>query len=264
MVDHVRGNRFDEKEKDHMTQERIYTDQWRDPCPVELRSSKSGRMIGGYALKFNRLSQNLGGYIERIAPSFTNQSRADGFAGVVCRYNHSDELLLGTTSSGTLQCSVDDTGLLYEVDCPECRSDVLEMVSRKDVAYSSFAFEVHEQEWGTTADNVPQRTLISGRIIDVAPVSSPAYRDTSVAMRTLADRMSAPYEDVIAMAKADDLRKLFIRSDRPGSPREPVAIRSLSGATALAQTKTKKAKPMSGVSAKMILLGKRHPRVVSA
>ena len=246
-----------------MTEERIYTSQWRDdPCPVGLRDAKSGRMIGGYALKFNRQSENLGGYRERIAPSFTNQSRAEGWPGVLCRYQHDDGFLLGSTSSGTLTCSVDDVGLLYEVDCPECRGDVLEMVARRDVAYSSFAFEVHEQEWGVSADNSPQRTLISGRIIDVAPVSSPAYRDTTVAMRTLAEYMSAPIGDVLELAKADELRKLFLRSDRP-SLREPVAIRSLTGATALAQTKAKAPKPMSGVTAKMTTLSKKHSRVVA-
>jgi HK97 family phage prohead protease len=254
---------FDEKEK-QMTEERIYTDEWSVPCPVELRASKSGRVIGGYALKFNRISQNFGGYVERIAPTFTERSSADGFAGVVCRYNHSDEMLLGTTDSGTLTCSVDPTGLLYEVDCPECRGDVLEMVMRRDVRHSSFAFEVDQQEWDTNADNVPQRTLISGRIKDVAPVANPAYRDTTVAMRTLAEHMSAPYEDVVALAAGDELRKLFIRTDRPSTRRDPVAIRSMSGVTALAQVKIKKAKPMSGAAAKMILLGKRFPRKASA
>src|SRR6478736_6797945 len=98
-----------------MTEERIYTNQWGDNCPVGLRGAKSGRKIGGYALKFDRLSQNLGGYVERIAPSFANQSRADGWPGVVCRYQHDDAFLLGSTGSGTLQCSVDSAGLPYEV-----------------------------------------------------------------------------------------------------------------------------------------------------
>lgn len=196
--------------------ERLYTSQWRVPCPVELRSSKSGRMIGGYALKFDRLSQNLGGYVERIAPSFTNQARADGWPDMVCRYNHNDELLLGTTRSGTLQCSTDDVGLLYEVDCPECRGDVLEMVARRDVAHSSFAFEVLEQEWGVSDQNFPLRTLISGRMIDVAPVSSPAYRDTTVAMRSLAEHLDVPLSDVLKAHAEKEIRRFFVRTD--GAP----------------------------------------------
>ena len=49
--------------------------------PVEVRAGIAGesRSIGGYALLFNSYSENLGGYFERIAPSFPNKSRADGW-----------------------------------------------------------------------------------------------------------------------------------------------------------------------------------------
>jgi HK97 family phage prohead protease len=218
--------------------ERIYTAQWGKPCPVEVRADGNGRMIGGYALKFDRLSQNLGGYRERIAPSFANKSRADGWPEVVCRYNHSDELVLGTTGSGTLKCSIDETGLFYEVDCPQCRSDVLEMVSRRDVRHSSFAFEAHEQEWGVTEDNFPLRTLISGRIIDVAPVLNPAYRDTNVAMRSLAKHLGVAFEDVLEAHREKEIRKFFVRTDNVGEVAKPRP-------------------PVSGMKAKMDLLRKR-------
>lgn len=219
-------------------EERIYTSQWKVACPVELRSTNGGRMIGGYALKFDKRSQNLGGYIELIAPSFVSDSRSEGWPDVVCRYNHNDELLLGTTRSGTLQLSTDDVGLVYEVDCPECRADVLEMVSRRDVAHSSFAFECTKDEWGTSEENFPQRTLVSGRIIDVAPVSSPAYRDTTVAMRSLAKFLEAPIEDVMQAHREKEIRKFFTRTDKKGEvvPAGP---------------------PVSAMAAKLALLAKR-------
>lgn len=222
-------------------EERIYTSQWRDwkiACPVELRSGAESRLIGGYALKFNKPSQNLGGYVERIAPSFPSESRAAGWPGVVCRYNHNDEMVLGTTHSGTLKVFTDDIGMLYEVDVPQCRGDVLEMVSRRDVAHSSFAFEVIEQEWGVSEQNFPERTLISGRIIDVAPVLTPAYRDTTVAMRSLAKFLDAPLEDVIQAHREREIRKFFVRTDKSGEV-------------------LKATPPISGMKAKMDLLRKR-------
>lgn len=219
-------------------EERIYTSQWKVACPVELRSNGNGRMIGGYALKFNKRSQNLGGYIEVIDPSFVSESRAAGWPDVVCRYNHSDELVLGTTGSGTLQLSPDDVGLFYQVDCPQCRSDVLEMVERRDVRHSSFAFEVTNQEWGVSEENFPQRTLISGRIIDVAPVLNPAYRDTTVAMRSLAKFLEAPIEDVMQAHREKEIRKFFVRTDNNGEVAKPLP-------------------PISAMAAKMALLAKR-------
>jgi HK97 family phage prohead protease len=221
--------------------ERIYTWQWKEwkiACPVELRAGKDSRIIGGYALKFDRLSENLGGYVERIAPSFTNDSRSKGWPNVVCRWNHNDEMLLGTTHSGTLRLSTDELGLFYEVDCPECRGDVYEMVARRDVAHSSFAFEVTEQEWGVSEQNFPQRTLISGRIIDVAPVSSPAYRDTTVALRSLAKHLDVPIEDILQAHHERELRRFFIRTDNNGEVAKPLPS-------------------TSGMKAKMDLLAKR-------
>lgn len=222
--------------------ERIFTNMFvKEGSPIQVRSASNGapsRVIGGYASVFNRYSENLGGFVERVAPSFFNKSRADGWPGVVCRYNHQDNFLLGATRSGTLQLSIDETGLNYNVDLPECRSDVLEMVGRGDISNSSFAFQVFDQEWGTSEQGYPVRTLISGRLIDVAPVSVPAYPDASVGLRSLAEHTGAPLEDVVKLAECDELRKLFVRTDGDGKPKP-------------------KAKPKQGRQALMEILARR-------
>jgi uncharacterized protein len=223
---------------------------------VELRaSSGNSRSIGGYAAVFNSQSANLGGFVERVAPTFFNESRADGWSGVVCRFEHDSNFLLGTVRSGTLQLSLDGTGLNYVVALPESRSDILELVARGDLGSSSFAFQTTEDQWGITDRGLPLRTLVSGRLIDVAPVSSPAYADTTVAMRSLARYASAPIEDVLQLAKANQLRKFLIRTDNR------VATRSLSGATAKLQTSAKSKPALSGVAAKMKTLAKKHGKV---
>ena len=51
---------------------------------IEVRSGADGRpsrIIGGYAAVFNRNSEDLGGFREKIDPNFFNKSRADGFPG---------------------------------------------------------------------------------------------------------------------------------------------------------------------------------------
>lgn len=192
--------------------------------PVELRA-KGELRIGGYASLFNRLSQNLGGFVEQVAPGFFNDSRARGWPDVLARYNHDDNMLLGTTGGNTLRLSVDDTGLAYEVDLPKSRSDIAELVERGDVRKSSFAFRTLEDEWRTTDQGFPLRTLVSGHLVDVAPVNSPAYTDTSVGMRgieagleSLARHVQAPVEEVRKLAEADELRKFFVRTDKEGKP----------------------------------------------
>src|SRR6185437_2158712 len=72
---------------------------------VEARGQAGEHRIGGYAAMFNKVSQNLGGFVEVVERSFFNKSRGDGWPSVMCRYNHDDNMLLGTTDARTLQLS---------------------------------------------------------------------------------------------------------------------------------------------------------------
>ncbi|HMG30688.1 MAG TPA: HK97 family phage prohead protease, partial [Jiangellaceae bacterium] len=192
----------------------------------------------------NRLSQNLGGFVEEVIPSFFNKSRGDGWPDVMARYNHDDNMLLGTSGSGTLRLSVDDTGLDYDVYPPSHRMDIVELVERGDVRKSSFAFYMYEDEWAVTDQGFPLRKLVSGRLVDVAPVNTPAYMDTSVGLRaearsaalaSLAIKVGVSVDEV---ARAEDLRKFLVRTD---------------GASAAPKPKT------FGAAARMALLGKQDP-----
>ena len=154
---------------------------------VELRAGTSGLgVLAGYAAVFNRHSQNLGGFVEQVDPAAFTKSLADGLP-VMARGNHSDAMLLGTTWAGTLRLSVDGAGLLYEVDLPDTSAgrDFRALAERGDVKWSSFAFRTIEDEWGVTEQGFPLRTLRAVQLVDVAPVNSPAYLDTSVAARSL-------------------------------------------------------------------------------
>jgi HK97 family phage prohead protease len=190
------------------------------PGLVEVRTSESDkRTIGGYAAKFNKPSQNLGGFVEFIAPTAFNRARGNSWPDVLARYNHDDNMLLGTSSAGTLRLGVDNVGLLYDVDLPRSRADVYELIQRRDVQKSSFAFRVigdNGDEWGLSDQNFPQRTLLSVDLMDVAPVNMPAYPDTTSAVRSLARHKDANEADVRKLMSEGELRKMFVRTDIDG------------------------------------------------
>ncbi len=194
------------------------------PGRVEVRAASEKRTIGGYAAKFNKPSQNLGGFVEVITPVAFNDSRGRDWPDVLARYNHDDNMLLGTTTARTLRLDVDGTGLVYEVDVPQARADVFELVQRGDVAKSSFAFRVVGEdgdEWGLSDQNFPQRTLKSVQLVDVAPVNVPAYLDTDTGLRSLASKMHADLTEVRQLAQANELKRFFLRSDMsPASTRQ--------------------------------------------
>jgi hypothetical protein len=185
------------------------------PGQVEVRAGKDSRSVGGYALKFNKQSRNLGGFVEQIDARALNKSRGDGWPEVMARYNHDDNMLLGTTAARTLRLTVDEVGLVYEVDVPQARADVYELVQRGDVTKSSFAFMVPPDgdEWSLNDLDIPLRTLNSIKLVDVAPVNAPAYMDTSTAVRSLAVHMHADEAEVRKLAESNDLRKFFKRTD---------------------------------------------------
>ncbi len=177
---------------------------------VEMRASgDTDQRIGGYAAKFNTLSQNLGGFVERIAPGFFDSSRDAAWRGVMARYNH--DLLLGTTAAQSLRLSVDGTGLDYEVDLLDdpASQRVRALVQRGDVSQSSFAFYVAEDEWSTTDQGFPLRTLVGGTLVDVAPVDQPAYLDTSTGLRSLAEARGVDISEIEELARANELAKVL-------------------------------------------------------
>ena len=214
--------------------ERRYT-----PGAMELRTAADGSRIGGYGAVFGKLSRNLGGFVERVGDGAFNQSRALGWPNVVCRYNHDPNMVLGTTAGGTLQLRTDNVGLDYEVLPPQARADIVELVQRRDIQFSSFAFRVPAggDEWSTTDQNYPMRTLHEVQLVDVAPVLDPAYPDATAGLRSLASRFDADLDEVRTMAEADELRRFFTRSDRPSyQPPKP----RISGAAALMRLQEKK------------------------
>jgi HK97 family phage prohead protease len=182
---------------------------------VEVRAAAGNdavRQIGGYAAKFNKLSQNLGGFVERIDPAFFAKSEGDGWPDVMARYNHEDSQLIGTTRAGTLRLATDGTGLDYTVDVPRAHALLYELVQRGDVEQSSFAFRTFSDDWSQTEDGFPLRTLLSGALVDVAPVNTPAYLDTSTGLRSLAEQAGAELAEVRAAADTGDLKRFLGRT----------------------------------------------------
>jgi HK97 family phage prohead protease len=228
-----------------MTRQRITTDEERrsNPSPVELRSAKGDRVLGGYAAVFGSPSRDLGGFREIVENSAFNKSAADGWPNVVCRADHN--AVLGSTRGKTLALAVDKLGLDFEVDVARTAAgnDVLELVSRRDYAGSSFAFNCDSDEWRSNG-SILLRHLVSVRLIDVSPCAIPAYEAATVSLRSLAAQVDAPLDDVLELARAGQLPKLLSRSDidggRPKSMtpqrRQLEAMRPKSGRQALLET----------------------------
>lgn len=152
---------------------------------TSARASSGGRTIQGYAAVFfdgtpateYELAPKI---VERVMPgAFDKTLREDNILALL---NHDRNLVLGRTTSRTLRLSVDQRGLKYEIDLPESRRDVFELIARRDVAGASFGFGVMAEAWKSEGPRTI-RELRAVRLFDVGPVAEPAYPTTTAAVR---------------------------------------------------------------------------------
>lgn len=163
---------------------------------AEIRRSGEVTKIAGYGALYNQETIIGNNFRERIMPgAFRDLVVAS--ADVRSLFNHDVNFPLGRTTAGTLTVSEDATGLQYEVTPPASRSDVLESVERGDVTGSSFSFRVAKdgEEWtrSTRAGELPLRTIHRfAELIDVGPVTFPAYNEATAEARDMAASLASP------------------------------------------------------------------------
>jgi HK97 family phage prohead protease len=154
-----------------------------------------GLAIEGTAAKYGVLSQDLGGFRERIARGAFRSVAQN--SDTVCLFNHDQSKLLGRTTSGTLTLTDTNEGLNFRCSLPDTETarDVHSSISRGDITGCSFSFNVDPEDvdWSEESDPLDRakrfacRTLKNIRqLFDVGPVLFPAYpAGTSVSARSL-------------------------------------------------------------------------------
>ena len=183
-----------------------------EPITLEERSGAQPK-IRGLAAVYNSRSRDLGGFQEVIAPGafdhLVDGRRSTAAEDVVALWNHDASQLLGRTSAKTLRLWSDSRGLWYEIDpIPNTQlgRDLVEHLRLKNVTGSSFAFTVDEQDQGYSQaeDGTTIRTIrrVSG-LFDVSPVTTPAYPDTAVAVRSFQQWQAAQAVPEPAQAPID-------------------------------------------------------------
>ena len=148
---------------------------------------------------FNRMSENLGGFREIIAPGAFDSVLQDDVRAL---FNHDPNYLLARSTSGTLKLSVDEQGLRYEFEPPNTTAgrDLVESMKRGDISQSSFAFTVAKDSWEERDGGVVRTINKVERLFDVSPVTYPAYPDATVGMRSMQQWMESRNEEQAAEA----------------------------------------------------------------
>ena len=161
------------------------------PVKIEIRQTENNeKVLDGKAVVYNSPSEMSYGFTEVIEPGFFSGCLNDD---VLATVEHNCEKLVGRTKSGTLNLKDTPVALMTENKIPDTSvgNDLLKLIERGDIQGMSFAFRCSEsgQEWKTDpVTGITKRTLKSGgceRLFDITYTADPAYRDTSVAQRSL-------------------------------------------------------------------------------
>lgn len=158
---------------------------------ITVETREDGKQtVSGYAAVFHRdgdpgteyrLSKD---FVERIDPNAFKralQEKHDARA----LFNHDPNHVLGRVGAGTLRLSVDATGLRYDIDLPDTTTgqDVAKSIARGDLTGSSFAFQVKKQNF-IKGDKHDIRNIEDVDLLDVGPVTYPAYQATTTGIRS--------------------------------------------------------------------------------
>lgn len=178
----------------------------------EIRAVKKDNeptRIVGYAARFNQLSEDLGKFREQIQPGFFDGIEQDDVRAL---FNHDPNYVLGRSSAGTLKLAQDENGLAVDITPPDTTwaRDLMKSIDRGDVSQMSFAFTVAENgdRWEKVDGNWIRTLVKKGRVLDVSPVTYPAYPQTSAAVRshleTLQQEAETTLPDQAASSGAED------------------------------------------------------------
>lgn len=188
-----------------MPKEQMEKERRSNKLKVEVRAAEGedqAKKIVGYAVKWDQLSDPIWGYFQEQfrQGAFTNYLK--GKPDVIADWQHDMSEIMGRTAAGTLTVEEDDIGLKYEIDPPSWAENHIESIERGDVTGSSFIFRALKTEWDDTNPDMEIRTVIEAELIEVSPVTFPAYPQSEAGVRSA--------EDIIkehrALKKKDNFR----------------------------------------------------------
>jgi HK97 family phage prohead protease len=142
---------------------------------------QSSRMLTGYASVFNQLSENLGGFREKVQPGAFSRTIKAGDIRLLL--NH-EGLPLARTTARNLRLSEDGHGLRFEADVDESDPDfarIIPKIRSKTLSQMSIGFVCVSDTWDHSRPSI--RTVLEAELLEISVVTFPAYPQTSIGVR---------------------------------------------------------------------------------
>lgn len=176
---------------------------------VRRNADGTSRSISGLAVVWGALSEDLGGFRERIAKgAFTKSLRNN--PDVLMYFGHDSNRILGRVSSGTLTVRETEQGLAFTCSIPDTSDgrDVITLAERGDLRSLSFGFSLtgspNSDTWEQVGDQVI-RTVNEATLFEISAVGMPAYNvGNTFDLRSIPDAFKERLNRSVFDAKALD------------------------------------------------------------
>ena len=189
-------------------EEVVVVEEMQEEQPINnVEEVEEERIIEGYAIIFNELSEDLGGFREMIMPEAVTEELINK-SDIFYLYNHNNDstpLARSNHGSGSLELTIDSKGLKYRFNC--LNSEFYQLVQRGDLDKSSFAFSLPNDGSGEVWEKSQEYNYIRKitkieQLFDCSAVLVPAYSATELYARNLNNKEIDPsyftyYEDII-------------------------------------------------------------------
>jgi uncharacterized protein len=180
----------------------------------ELRFTEENgvRKVGGLAVPYNALSEDLGGFREEFLPgSLTDSLQRDIFADV----EHDHNQKLGRSSKGTVSLRETPRGIYAEITLPKTRlgDDVAEEVRNGNLDAMSIAFSKPEADYHRHNGDLV-RKVKKAELRAVTLTAYPAYKQTtgSLTLRSMEEFVKSE-EEAKAAPEAEERAKAQAAQD---------------------------------------------------
>lgn len=207
---------------------------------VEMREKDGELRFEGHASVFNSPSEDLGGFTEQVMRGAYRKVLANPSTDVRFMPNHNPDLVMARSTIrdgiGSLHLQEDTTGLAVDARLVPTTAarDLKQLVDARVITGMSYHFSMRNggvDEWN---DDYTERKIVSfGGLLDVGPVTYPAYQATDASMRSLVDALAESFRpDLPAEARAAAFRSILGTINPESSLAAEITGRALSQASA--------------------------------
>ncbi|MFO7306802.1 MAG: HK97 family phage prohead protease [Gammaproteobacteria bacterium] len=156
---------------------------------IETREDGALPTIVGYAAVYEAETVIFNMFREKLRRGAFRRA-VEARQDVRALFNHNPDFLLGRVGAGTLRLYDDDHGLRVEIDPPNTPTgrEVVELIRRGDIYGMSFGFIPTRVSWEQADESgLGLRVVEDVDLVDVSPVTYPAYEQTEVGIRSSAE-----------------------------------------------------------------------------